>query len=355
MANPKAFTVYTQDVYVGGDTGPIFTIDFSNIPALIAATSLFWAEVQASDVPERVTAIVDELDARRPHLVGLQEVFQFVEVELATGTPTVVTVIDLLTSIEAEIDARTLPYEVVAVQENTSTGMAFGLPLSPTRILQFTDRLVVLRRTDVPVSASDHGTYAATIMLGPLTLKRGWIRLTTEHDGVPYHFVTTHLEIQALAPVHAAQAAELINVVLAGLEGVTIVAGDLNSDPENPDTPSWTPTYDDMIRAGFTDAWQRTRHSSRDSGFTCCQDPNLRNGPSLLDQRVDFVLVRLSDHPSKSGKIRGSMKVEIVGEEQEDRTPTNGLWPADHAGLVAALKLPGAKSDKSKKSGKSKK
>ncbi len=49
------------------------------------------------------------------------------------------------------------------------------------------------------------------------------------------------------------------------------------------------------------------------------------------------------------------MKVEIVGEEQEDRTPTNDLWLADHAGLVAALKLPGAKSDKSKKSGKSKK
>ncbi len=47
--------------------------------------------------------------------------------------------------------------------------------------------------------------------------------------------------------------------------------------------------------------------------------------------------------------------VLIVGEEQEDRTPTNGLWPANHAGLVAALKLPGAKSDKSKKSGKSKK
>ena len=238
MASPKAFTVYTQNVYLGGDTGPIFTIDFSNIPALIAATSLFWAEVQASDVPERVTAIVDELDARRPHLVGLQEVFKFVEVELATGTPTVVTVIDLLASIEAQIGARTLPYKVAAVQANTSTGTALRLPLSATRILQFTDRVVALRRTDVAVSGSDHGTYAATFPLGPLTLKRGWIRLTTERDSVPYHFVTTHLEIQALAPVQAAQAAELINVVLAGLEGVTIVAGDLNSDPENPGTPS---------------------------------------------------------------------------------------------------------------------
>ena len=339
MASPEAFTVYTQNVYLGGDTGPIFTIDFSDIPALSAATSLFWAEVQVSDVPERVTAIVDELDTRRPHLVGLQEVFRFVEVELTTGTPTVVTVIDLLATIEAEIAARALPYEVIAVQANTSTGTTLGLPLSATRILQFTDRVVALRRTDVAVSGNDHGTYTETFPLGPLTLERGWIRLSTERDGVPHHFVTTHLEIQALASVQASQAAELMNVVLGGLEGVTIVAGDLNSDPENPGAPSWTPTYDDMIAAGFTDAWERTRRSPRDSGFTCCQDPNLRNGPSLLDQRIDFVLVRWSDNVLKSRKIRGSVEVEIVGEEQENRTPTNGLWRANHAGLVAVLEL----------------
>lgn len=340
VANPEAFTVYTHNVYLGGDTGPIFAIDFSNLPALVAATNVAWAEILASDIPERVTAVVDELDAHRPHLVGLQEVFQFVEIEFGSGTPTVVTFIDILASIEAEILARALPYEVVAVQENTSTGTAFGLPLSATRILQFTDRVVALRRTDVSVTASEQGNYAATTMLGPLTLKRGWIRLTTDRNGVPYHFVTTHLEIQALAPLQAAQADELINQVVAGLDGVTIVAGDLNSDPENPGTPSWTPTYGDMIAAGFTDAWEQAGQSSKDSGFTCCQDSNLRNGPSLLDRRIDFVLVRRSDNPSNSGMIAGSMTVEIVGDEQEDRTPTNGLWPADHAGLVAALRLP---------------
>jgi endonuclease/exonuclease/phosphatase family metal-dependent hydrolase len=300
-----------------------------------------------------VTTIVDELDARRPHLVGLQKAFQFVAVELGSGSPEVVKVIDLLTEIEAQIAERGLPYEVVAVQENTSTGAALGLPITPTRILQFTDRVVALRRTDVAVSEADQGNYATTFPLGPLTLERGCIRLTTEHGGVPYHFVTTHLETQALAPLQAAQTSELINVVVAGLEGVTIVAGDLNSDPENPGAPSWTPTYDDMIDAGFSDAWEQGRHSRRNPGFTCCQDPNLRNGTSLLDQRIDFVLVRQSEPPSRSGKVRGSMKVEIVGEEQEDRTPTHGLWPADHAGLVAVLELPGEKSGRSGKSGKS--
>ena len=73
--------------------------------------------------------------------------------------------------------------------------------------------------------------------------------------------------------------------------------------------------------------------------------------PSLLDERIDFVLVRRWDDSSKSVKGRGRMKVEIVGEQQRDRTPTNGLWPADHAGLVAALNL--QKSGKSSKSDKS--
>lgn len=335
---PRAFTVYTQNVYLGGDTGPIFALDFSDIPALVAATNVAWAEILASDIPERVTAVVDEIDARRPHLVGLQEVFQFVELELGSGTPTVVTFIDILASIEAEITARGLPYEVVAVQENTSTGSAFGMPLSATRILQFTDRIAALRRTDVPVTAIDHGTYAASMMLGPLALERGWIRLTTDRDGIPHHFVTTHLEIQALAALQVAQADELINGIVAGLDGVTIVAGDLNSDPE-PTSPYWTPTYGNMITAGFTDAWEQAGQSSKDPGFTCCQDAGLRNGPSLLDRRIDFVLVRRSDNLSSGGMVPGSMMVEIVGEEQEDRTPTNGLWPADHAGVVATLML----------------
>ena len=352
-ANPDVFTVYTQNVYLGGNTGPVFSIDFNDIPALIAAVNTFWAEVQLSDVPERVTTFVDELDARRPHLVGLQEVFQFVEIELATGTPTVVGAIDLLASIEAEIAARALPYEVVAVQANTSTGTSFGLPLSPTRILQFTDRVVALRRTDVAVSGSDQGNYGASFMVGPLTVSRGWIRLTTEHDGVPHHFVTTHLEVQAFAPIQVAQTAELLNVVVAGLNGVTIIAGDLNSDAANPSGPSGTPTYGDIIAAGFTDAWKRGRRSRGNPGFTCCQDPDLRNPRSLLDQRIDFVLARRSGGASKSDRARGRLRAEIIGEEQGDRTPTLGLWPSDHAGLVATLRLIGDKSDKSGRSEKS--
>ena len=342
VTDPEAqpFTVYTQNVYLGGDTGPIFSLDFSNIPALLQATNSFWAQVKASDVPGRAAAMVDELEARRPHVVGFLEVFRFVVVDPRNGV--VHDYVDLLAAIQAEIASRGLPYEVVRVQENTSSALPLAIDFSAgqiSRALSFTDRVVALRRTDVEISSSAQGTYAARVALGPGVLKRGWVRLSVEHEGTPYHFVTTHLETQGLAPVQAGQVAELLGSVLAGLDGVTVLAGDLNSDAAAlPGEPSWTPTYGTLLEAGFVDAW--TESGGRPiAGFTCCQDPDLRNGLSTLDERIDFVMLRASRDPSAADRTPGSIRVEIVGEEPDDRT-ASGLWRADHAGLVAGLRLP---------------
>ena len=336
----QPLTVYTQNVYLGGDTGPIFSIDFSNIPAMLQATNTFWAQVKASDIPGRSAAIVDEIEARRPHVVGLQEVFRFVVVDPRTGA--VEDYVDLLASIQAEIAARGLPYEVVRVQENTSSALPLAIDFASGQIakaLSFTDRVVALRRTDVSVTASAQGTYAAQLALGPVVLKRGWIRMTFDHRGVTHHFVTTHLETQGLAPVQAGQLTELLGSVVAGLDGVTILAGDLNSDAAaQPGEPSWTPSYGTLLGAGFADAW--TQSGGRPSaGFTCCQQPDLRNGISELDERIDFVLIRRADDPSAADRVPGSVTAEVVGEEDSDRTDS-GLWRADHAGLVVGMRLP---------------
>jgi endonuclease/exonuclease/phosphatase family metal-dependent hydrolase len=327
----QPFTVYTQNAYLGGDTGPIFSIDFANIPAVIAATNTFWTQVRASRIPERAASMVDELDARRPHMVGLQEVTQFLVLDMGAGGA-VVEAVDMLGSIQAEIARRGLPYELVRTQENS----VVMLPLSPRLVLRTTDRLAVLRRTDVAIGPVASGNFAARFTLGPVTLKRGWIRVTAEHEGAQYNFVTTHLEVQRLAPVQAAQASELIQSVTAGLEGITMVTGDLNSDPEHPGAPSWTPTYDAMIAAGFTDLW--THGHGGDAGYTCCQAEDLMNAASILDERIDFVMAR--DSRPENG-LQGAVHIQVVGEEQPDRT-TAGLWRADHAGLFASyLPAPG--------------
>jgi endonuclease/exonuclease/phosphatase family metal-dependent hydrolase len=331
----EPFDVYTQNVYLGGDTGPLFTLDLTNVPAVVAATNTFWSAVQQSEAADRMAAIVDEIDRRRPHVVGLQEVLRFV---VLNDTMTPIDGLDLLALIEAEIAARGLPYTTEVVQSTTSAGLPLAVGASGiTRLLSFTDRLVVLRRNDVTIQNELSGVYAAAVPLGPVTLRRGWAGVSVEHDGTIHHFVTTHLEVQALAPVQAAQRQQLLDQVLSGLDGVTILAGDLNSDASaEPGDVSWTDTYDVVVAAGFGDLWEMAPRGGRHRGFTCCQDPSLVN-PSELDQRIDFVMVRMDESLRPNGKARGHYRVDVVGEAEADRT-SGGLWPADHAGVVGSLR-----------------
>lgn len=336
---PQAFTVYTQNVYLGGDTGPLFSLDLSNTPAVIAATAEVWRDVQASDPAARIAKIVDEIERSAPHMVGLQEMLRFMVLDAAFQP---IGAIDFLAVLEAEIQARGLPYVTEVVQEATSatTPLAFDPAVGISQWLDFTDRIVTLRRTDVELVESTGGVYAARIPLGPLDVVRGWTRAAVTHRGTTFHVVNTHLETQQAPPVQAGQAAELGSVVLAGLEGVTVLVGDLNSDAAGePRDPTWTPTYGDLIEAGFVDVWKAAPPAARNAGATCCQDPSLQ-GASQLHQRIDFVLVRASGGDrGMRGRRRGHFRADIVGEEATDLTP-GGLWPSDHAGLMASLLAP---------------
>jgi hypothetical protein len=253
--------------------------------------------------------------------------------------------IDLLATLEAQIQALGLPYELLVEQPTTSSALPMAIDFSTGQItaaLNFTDRVAIFKRTDVEVTDQASGVFAAALPLAPgVAIRRGWARATVEHDGVPHHFVTTHLETQGVRPVHDGQAFELLNVVVAGLDGITIVAGDLNSDAAAREgDPSWTPTYGNFLAAGFADVWELAPHPRWDSGFTCCQDPSLLNEASALDERIDFVLVRSADEAIPGqGLSRGHYRSTVVNDRSSDRTE-GGLWPSDHAGLVAGIRTP---------------
>lgn len=348
----RAFTVYTQNVYLGGDTGPLFSLDFSDLPAVLGATNVFWAQVESSAAAERTSGIVDQIARYRPHVVSLQEAFRFV---LLDGAGQPIGGLDLLTLIEDDIAARGLPYEVAVVQEATSSTLplAFDPSVGVTRWLNFTDRIAVLRRTDVSVGSTASSLYAARLPLGPLDVVRGWARLTVDFGGRTHHVIATHLETQAILPVHSAQADELQNAVVAGLDGVTVIAGDLNSDAAGvPGDPSWTPTYGNLIEAGFVDAWAESPSRRNDDGYTCCYAPDLSDAVAL-DERIDFVLVRTDEpaddvraHRGPNGgdrmgrhhRGRGpDFLSRVLGTRRADLTPS-GLRQSDHAGLVTWMR-----------------
>lgn len=334
----EALKVLTRNMYMGGDVGLVFGADLTDPASVAAAATAVWGQIQATNFPERAEALAAEIEKARPHLVAIQEIPRYV---ILNGTFQPVGLQDHLGMLMAEL--QDLPYTVAAIQENTTAIMPVILPTG-LHYVQYTDRIAVLVRDDLEVTGVDHGTYSAFYPLAEgLDLKRGWIRVSADVGGAPYHFVNTHLEIQGFAPIQAGQVQELLQSVTADLDGVTILMGDLNSDAAaGPGATSWTPSYETLIAAGFQDAWKLSHPGRAQIGFTCCQAKELLNGTSELDERIDFVLIRSADNRGSENRIPGSVHVVRVGEDAADLTDPTGFWPSDHAGLLASLKIPSA-------------
>ena len=159
---------------------------------------------------------------------------------------------------------------------------------------------------------------------GPLPDTRGWASVDVETGGRKFRFATTHLDTTSPA-IQIKQAHEMI--AGAGATNLPLVfVGDFNAVANNGMDPSF-PTYQKFINAGFAEAWPARR--APDPGLTCCQASNLLNPASQLSRRVDLVLTK--------GDIQ-VVDIKRVGENPSDRT-ASGLWPSDHAGVIATLKI----------------
>jgi endonuclease/exonuclease/phosphatase family metal-dependent hydrolase len=184
----------------------------------------------------------------------------------------------------------------------------------------------------VAVGASQGQLYSdnlGTIAPG-LTINRGFVRIDATIDGLPFTVASTHLESGSAAGLdllRAAQAAEL-GAVLASAPRAAVL-GDLNDGPGSP-------MHQALLGAGFTDVWAALHPGA--AGYTCCHLPDLSNQTRDFDQRIDYVLVRGVAHGAKP--VLG--RIDRTGDEPAAHVagPAGGIWPSDHAGLVAELLLP---------------
>ena len=85
------------------------------------------------------------------------------------------------------------------------------------------------------------------------------------------------------------------------------------------------PAYQFLLEAGYTDVW----HAG--TGYTCCQAGDLRNAESALDQRIDQVFIR-----GLSLREGAAIRTATVGDRAADKARA-GVWPSDHAAVVAYL------------------
>jgi endonuclease/exonuclease/phosphatase family metal-dependent hydrolase len=342
-------TVMSRNVYLGGDIGPVLGVGFSDLKLLSEVAAGVWGEVQENDFNERAVVLVDEIQEKQPDIVGIQELAQFVVLNFdgaGAYIPDYAGIVDFKGILEAELLTRGLPYSFVAVQENTTVqvpvaGMEIPGMFLPTQLVQLTIRDGVLARNGLKIEGISQGNYAAKVPLGvgpdgnPIELKRGWIRVDVDYKGVPHHFITTHMEVQGFSEIQVLQAQELLGHV-AGLSGVTVLLGDFNSDATaSKGDLSWTPTHKMITKAGFGDAWERTKWGRRAPGLTCCHLSDLSNNTSTFSQRIDFIFIRTIGLRRPLKRYPGLMALDVIGDEPQDRTVPNQLWPSDHGGLVA--------------------
>ena len=152
---------------------------------------------------------------------------------------------------------------------------------------------------------------------------RGYVAVDATVAGVTYRVVNTHLESFDL-PVGLPQPRlEQTKELIASLSAETrpvILLGDFNTRaPEGG-------AYRLLLEAGYRDVWQADA-----AGNTCCQAADLQNAESELDERIDLIFIR-----NVALREGAAIRTATVGDQAAERTPA-GLWPSDHAGVVAHL------------------
>lgn len=321
--SPRDVTVMTRNLYLGASLDPVLMA--GSLPEVAFAVADVWQSVQNTDFPARAVALADEIRATRPDLIGLQEaVLWRVQVPgdgLFGGTePATEVAYDFVELLLDALKKRGCFYRVVASIEHLDA----ELPAITGIDVRLTDRDVILARCGTRICRTDAGHFENLISLpvggagGPVvTIKRGWVSADVRHRGKQFRFVNTHLE-DGFAPIQEAQALELLAGPLDTRMPV-ICLGDFNSDAIGAGTDS----YEILLDAGFEDAWTGS------GGATWGHAADLLNPLPNLTERLDLVL------------FRGRFEVEdvfLVGDDPADRT-ASGLWPSDHAGVVAMLEI----------------
>jgi endonuclease/exonuclease/phosphatase family metal-dependent hydrolase len=166
---------------------------------------------------------------------------------------------------------------------------------------------------------SEHSTLQLGGPQGPqLPIFSSWATVEIASGDHSFRIVTTRLD--PFDPsVNVAQAQELATG-LTQTNLPMVFTGDYSS-------PAGSATYGVMLGAGFHDAWMR-KHAA-DPGATAVE-PDLRDAGRSLEARTDFVFIQ-------AGITDGNAR--LLGVSPLDRTPS-GLWPSNHAGLLAQLVLP---------------
>jgi endonuclease/exonuclease/phosphatase family metal-dependent hydrolase len=342
-AKAKEIRVMTRNLYLGAE---IQSLAAASTPEeFFAGAQKALEQAAANDFTERAESLAAEIIEKNPHLVGLQEVYNFT----IDGSNGPLPFHDYLTILTETLAVQGVFYRVAAVVKN----LDITIPMPGVGSVGVMDRDVILAREDVDtevVDLTESGFCRASLNgcnynvvvsvqtpVGLINFERGVVAVDAVIETFPVRFFNTHLEVRNVDPtnplspfIQATQAFELIAYLGLPNErnSPVIVVGDLNSSPEHMPVGAILPPYMQLEMEGYVDVW--TLRPGNPKGFTCCQAENLLNSESILSERVDMIFC--SELPINK------VKANVVGNDKANKTPS-GLWPSDHAGVVAQMEF----------------
>lgn len=338
----RQLTVMTRNLYLGAEIFSVVEGDPRGIPLRVTQA---WQHIQMMNFPERAGRIAEEIAAASPQLVGLQEVPIYRidptgDAVYGGTNPATMVALDYLATLQGALAARGQCYNLAAADTLTDVELPAVASVNPLTFIdiRYTDRDAILARCDVQTTDPRHGVYASRLVftVGAATIPalRGWASTLATVGGVTFRFANTHLETDGSPEIQVPQANELLGVLAQESKPIVLVC-DCNSAADG----SQTATYGLLTGSGgFDDAWSEAH--PRDPGYTSSLPDGYFTDPQLTT-RIDLVLTRYGFGASPNAGIVGGVHADIVGETPADRT-ASGLWPSDHAGVVARLEMPKA-------------
>jgi endonuclease/exonuclease/phosphatase family metal-dependent hydrolase len=358
--------VMTRNLYLGADLTP--GTSATSIQELVNAAGQILNQVDQNKFQVRAKGLAQEILNQNPDLVGLQEAAAWRDAP-CSDNPLDFTATHVrpgggfLGLLMNQLNKAGPRYRVVVAEPefdfqiwantdgNESTGSPFGCDIEGR--LTMRDAILARVGKDGPRSplprvqtSNAKGAHFDTLLQVtpggvPTDVTRGWTSVDAKVTGAPkIRFVNTHLEAFDNQPsnhtnqntdvgngqVRWAQAKELVaNGGPATGSLPVILVGDLNSDVRTPLKPGDQLAHRSLLNAGFAE------RSTYDP-LSCCLDADVLTAGgggnvSQFDHKVDHIM---TDDPTHVNLVRST----VTG-----RSPVNGFWDSDHAGIASALSV----------------
>jgi endonuclease/exonuclease/phosphatase family metal-dependent hydrolase len=325
-AKKQDLKVMTRNVYLGADLIPLAAAPDQN--AFEQAAAQRYQTVLGNDFPARAKALAAEIKKAKPDVIGVQEATIWRRgadgVKDGPATPATQVVYDSSKELQKALKSAGSPYKEVAGRD----WFDFEAPTALGYDVRVTQRDIILVRkgSKMKVGKTFRGGYTnhfdPPTPFGVARQLRGWVGLDGTLAKKKFRFVTTHLE--AYSPAVADQQMQQLlssKGPLGSKKRKAILVGDFNSAPganaNDRGTNRDANAYYRAIDAGFRNPLPARK--------TCCFAEDLHSTADQLETWIDHVLVRPKVKVLKSG---------IVGTKQ-----VGGLFPSDHAGITATLRL----------------